>query len=516
MNLQKLLFKIPIALAPILVAGCFQESFMDRNQSFFNTSTHSEVAPPPTLSSSEELLFIGLKPYLGKGATFDTSSEYLNLISQGHSLFLRDSAGRTYTSPEIKISWGRVLLNEPYEIARKVLGPFSSFESAEKVSLELSNLGIQSKIAHPFHWEVWVSEETQLPKQFLFSLFRAEITSIIKPILVLPKGDSTFLEGPIEINAPNGLLLDGGIYQGPFRLQKDAYGTWTLIEVVPLEKYLHGVVPHEIGHKAPPAALGAQAVLARTWAVANSHRYRIDGYHLCSNTQCQVYKDPSQISLEILSAIEVTEGKFLSWKGEPIHAVYHASNGGITASIAEAWFVDALPYFNSKLDGSLEWVNSFVLPFTDDEELEIFLDSEEGAYGTSHRLFRWKRRFTAEELQKALKTYEVFDSDLKEIKVSERGLSGRVIWLEMIGEDKTSKVDLRLDEIRRVLRNLPSTLFLVKEIEEGVWEFTGAGFGHGVGLSQAGAIDLALNGWTTDEILSHYYPETMYGPLQNF
>ena len=76
-----------------------------------------------------------------------------------------------------------------------------------------------------------------------------------------------------------------------------------------------------------------------------------------------------------------------------------------------------------------------------------------------------------------------------------------------------SDVLLKLDDIRRVLRQLPSTLFVVKEIKEGKWLFSGGGFGHGAGMSQSGAIDLAKNGWTTKQILSHYYPKTKYGFL---
>ena len=72
---------------------------------------------------------------------------------------------------------------------------------------------------------------------------------------------------------------------------------------------------------------------------------------------------------------------------------------------------------------------------------------------------------------------------------------------------------MKLDEIRRVLRELPSTLFVVNELKEGVWQFSGGGFGHGAGLSQAGAIDLAERGWTVEWILSHYFPGANYGPL---
>ena len=100
------------------------------------------------------------------------------------------------------------------------------------------------------------------------------------------------------------------------------------------------------------------------------------------------------------------------------------------------------------------------------------------------------------------------------VRVLERGDSGRVIALEIASSQKQVQTVLRLDEIRRVLGGLPSTLFVVNEFKPGIWEFSGGGFGHGAGLSQAGAIDLARRGWKTSRILRHYYPGTTYGTLQ--
>ena len=72
---------------------------------------------------------------------------------------------------------------------------------------------------------------------------------------------------------------------------------------------------------------------------------------------------------------------------------------------------------------------------------------------------------------------------------------------------------MRLDRIRRTLRRLPSTLFVIEPQGWDRWLIRGGGFGHGAGLSQAGAIDLAWRGWSTERILRHYYPGTVYGPL---
>ena len=95
--------------------------------------------------------------------------------------------------------------------------------------------------------------------------------------------------------------------------------------------------------------------------------------------------------------------------------------------------------------------------------------------------------------------------------VLERGPSGRVLALAIEGSAGTRV--LRLDAIRRTLRQLPSTLFTVTPSGADRWLVEGGGFGHGAGLSQAGAIDLARRGWSSRQILEHYYPGTALTPL---
>ncbi len=116
----------------------------------------------------------------------------------------------------------------------------------------------------------------------------------------------------------------------------------------------------------------------------------------------------------------------------------------------------------------------------------------------------------ATDIKKALESNNYKIGTPRQIAVIGRGNSGRVLSLKIVGDNDQSPVILRLDQIRRNLRNLPSTLFYVEKVDQGSWEFIGGGFGHGVGMSQAGAIDLALRGWTTRKILNHYYPGTTY------
>ena len=475
--------------------------------------THKVHPQTALFDSKKDVLLVGIEPYLGREIIENKNSPSLNLISNGRNLIMRDADGVVRKAREINIGWRAKYLSEPKVYVRQTIGPLASFESAESLASVLKNKGIDSTIAHPLDWEVWVSEDVQIPQSINSTYQKIQISRSVVPFIEGTNGKIS-LKGPIFLQAPDGLRWNDGIYSGPFSIQSDAYGSWTLVEHVPIETYLKGVIPHEIGSNSPGAALAAQAVLARTWAMANTHRFKVDGYNLCSDTQCQVYKDPSKANQKIKQAIKSTAGKILTWDKQPINAVYHATNGGVMASVDEAWSTDKVPYLQTRLDGPKHWSREVNLPLSNEKYLQSFLFSKSEAHGSDHPLFRWNRTLDASQIAQQLsKTGKVSKSFYPEkIKVISRGTSGRVTSLEIQG-NSDSQILLKLDDIRRVFRQLPSTLFVVKEIKEGKWLFSGGGFGHGAGMSQSGAIDLAENGWTTKQILAHYYPKTKYGFL---
>ena len=475
--------------------------------------THRPVQAPPPAGLEGMPLWVALEDHLAQGTTASQSVQALHLSSAGQPLVLRDGRGREYRGTEVTISWRLVPLVAPQQLAREQAGPFASFESAEKVAIAWRELGVEAVVAHPGDWQVWAPLGATPPEGVRSQTWRQTLSSTVEPVFQAPDGGHT-LTGPVQIEAPDGLRWRGGLYRGPFRLQADAYGSWTLLEQVPVERYLEGVVPHEIGAGSPAAALAAQAVLARTWALANRHRFRVDGYHLCSDTQCQVYSDPRQASQPVRQAIAATSGQVLSVQGQPINAVYHASNGGVMAAGEEAWAMAPVSYLQAGIDGSAAWRDRFVLPLHTNAAVGLLLNARDGAHGSGHPRFRWTRTITTNQLAQQVQSLAPNLSQPLQLKVLERGVSGRVLALEIAGsEPQQPGVVLRLDAIRRSLRQLPSTLFVVDQVSPGVWRFSGGGFGHGAGLSQAGAIDLARQGWTTDRILGHYYPGTSYGPL---
>ena len=461
------------------------------------------VPAPPPLTASQPQLWVALAAHLGR--------EPLRLESAGGSLELVDGRGRRQAGALLELRWRAEGLPQPLQLQRSVLGPFPSFESAEQVALAWSQPGREVMVAHPDDWEVWAEPGLPPPPGLTPRRHQLQLHQRLVPELRTVSGWRR-LEGPVRINAPGGLRWRGGVFRGPFRLQADAYGSWSLVEQVPLERYLEGVVPHEIGGGAPPAALAAQAVLARTWALRNQHRFLVDGYHLCADTQCQVYSDPRQARPSVRAAIAASRGQVLSWRRQPIHAVYHASNGGVAAGYPEAWAGPALPYLRAAVDGPPALVAALPLPLKGAGALRTLLDRGDSAYGAGHPLFRWTRLLETAQIERALGPAATGLGPLRELTVLERGPSGRVLRLAVRGS-RAQRV-LERDAIRRTLRTLPSTLFTLSSPRPGLWRFEGGGFGHGAGLSQAGAVELAARGWTLERILSHYYPGTSLLPLE--
>ena len=471
-------------------------------------ATHRSVADPPRVEGHEPVLWVALEDHLGAVET----AAPLHLRAFAGSLSLRDATGEQGIDSGFVITWRSVAKAPPLKLARLILGPYASFESADRVASRWRALGAAAEVAHPKEWEVWAPEGSPVPEGLAVRDWQGTFTSTVEPVLQTPDGGRPLL-GPVLIEASDGLLWAGGRFEGPFRLQRDAYGSWTLVEQVPVERYLEGVVPHEIGAGSPMAALQAQTVLARTWALANSHRFSIDGYHLCSDTQCQVYSDPRHAGSAVREAIAATQGKLLSLNNQPISAVYHATNGGVMAAGPEAWAIQPTTYLRAKPDGDEGWSNRHPLPLQQRQAVLALLADRSGAFGQRHPRFRWTRTLSGPTLRQALGAAADPLVSLLQLKVLERGASGRVLALQISGSSDAAPVTLKLDAIRRTLRTLPSTLFVLESQGTESWLVVGGGFGHGAGLSQAGAIDLAWRGWPVERILSHYYPGTVYGPL---
>ena len=449
---------------------------------------------------------IGLKQYLGKNKNIEDS-----LILQTDDAFLRiESAnGLEHQSKQVNIVFKKLPLKKPYIFEKLVSKPFASFESAKKQSEILVKQGLRPTITMPSHWEIWLPIENKDKVTQNFKIRRTTISHQIIPFLI---NKYTFqkLDGPISVMSDEVIKINDINYGKNFYIIKDSYGTWTLVQKISFAKYLKGVLPHEIGANSPLEALKAQAVIARTWAIYNSNRFAADKFHLCVTTQCQVYK-PHIANKNIEKAIIDTQNKVLVFKGEPINAFYHASNGGISASSSESWKMSDYPYLTSEFDFmnfEKKYLQSSV---KERESLKYFLQSDKNNFfGKDHHLFRWKRKVTDKEILNLLQRNALVNKNSKilDLKVIKRGTSGRVMKLEINQVNPISKITLVKDDIRKALNFLPSNLFIIDKLNDNLWVFTGGGFGHGVGLSQSGAIEMAKIGYPYQKILKQYYKKT--------
>jgi len=450
---------------------------------------------------------IGLKQYLGNKSVNNEDS--LLVKTDSKFLTVNSSNGLEHQSKQIKIVFKKIPLENPYVFEKLVSQPFASFESAKKQSELLLKQGLRPIITMPNHWEIWLPIENKNKVNQNFKIVRTTIDSEIIPFLI---NEYTYqkLDGPISIVSDEVIKINDISYGKNFYLIKDSYGTWTLVQKLSFSEYLKGVLPHEIGVNSPLEALKAQAVIARTWAIYNSNRFEADNFHLCVTTQCQVYK-PHIGNKKINQAIKDTQNKVLVFKGQPINAFYHASNGGISALASESWKIRDYQYLTSEFNLINPQNKYSYLSLNKRDELKYFLQSDRNNFfGKDHYLFRWERKVSGKEIIKLLLKNELSykNSEILDFKVIERGTSGRVISLEINQNNPTRKVTLIKDDIRKTLNFLPSNLFIIDKLNDNLWVFTGGGFGHGVGLSQSGAIEMAQKGYSYQKILKQYYKKT--------
>lgn len=303
-------------------------------------------------------------------------------------------------------------------------------------------------------------------------------------------------------------------YHGRIYVTLGADGKLTVVNAVPEDQLLAGLVPSEIFPDAHEEALKAQAVAARDELLAKiGTRHFEDPYLLCSSQHCQVYGGIGPEDPRTTRAIKATRGEVLlrDGGGGLVEAYYSASCGGFREHNENIWGTPPDPSLRGRLDtlGADARALSAFSRGIDDGNLRDFLDSSPkatfcGRTRYARDRYRWTVRMPAPKLDTLVAGELDGLGTVKELRPLERGISGRVRRLEIVGSRGRATVegDLR---IRRLFGGLKSTLFQVKR-EGGEWVFEGAGFGHGVGMCQTGAIGMAESGYNYIKILQHYYP----------
>ncbi|MGM0500970.1 MAG: SpoIID/LytB domain-containing protein [Bacillota bacterium] len=280
-------------------------------------------------------------------------------------------------------------------------------------------------------------------------------------ILVSPLDEGEFLN------------LESRDYNGIIKLLNNGE-TMTVINKVSLTDYLASVIGSEIDPNWSLEALKAQAVVARTYALRNLDANVSKGYHLCNTIYSQSYKGHHVTTSKIYQAVEETKGEVLTYNQKLIHAVYHSNAGGETAQGSIIWGGDT-PYLQS-VDS-----NDYVAPN-----------------------YEWQKKYSSSKLKEILAEKEVKLTEIREIKLKDLGPSGRPGKVVIEGAQQQISID---SSKFRFWLNLRSTKFTVTKLKT-EFLFKGKGWGHGVGMSQWGAYQMAKEGYNYREILEHYYQNT--------
>ncbi len=292
-------------------------------------------------------------------------------------------------------------------------------------------------------------------------------------------------------------------YAGSFYVAVDKTGQLAIANVLPAETMLKGLVPAEIYPDSPDAALQAQAISARNELFSKiGHRHLADPYLICSEQDCQVYKGVGAHKKRSNRAVAETRGQVLfDENGKLADIRYHSTCGGHTEDGHEAWAGVKSPNLRGRFD-TAEGPRTAVTESSVNEFLANPPTTWCGRSSRSRSTFRWEKSLTIAQLDELVaKQYNI--GTVTAITVLHRGVSGRVNKLELVGAKGRATVHGEL-VIRRLFGGLKSSLFQVS-LKDSQWVFTGGGFGHGVGMCQIGAMEMAKDGKTAMEILDFYY-----------
>jgi stage II sporulation protein D len=323
--------------------------------------------------------------------------------------------------------------------------------------------------------------------------------------------------GTIRVRPDAGALLvfEDVSYRGEIELLPAGPGSLTVVNVVDIESYLRGVVPREIGRRPEGEleAVKAQAVAARTYALAAGGRRAAGGFDVFATVEDQVYEGVDGEDNVCDRAILETAGVHMTDDAVPIHAYFHSCCGGRTDARHEVWELPRVPYLTQVWDSPRE-------------------DQFNEAFCSASANFRWTEIWDGDEIEHlvnerlpgvASTPVRGAPGRVRDMRVTVRAPSGRVRWLEVETDAGTYRVFgdrvrwlLRRPGTERILRSSWFELD-VKKRGGSVASVTaeGRGYGHGIGMCQHGAMEMARQGHTFEEILKHYYRgvtlETAYG-----
>lgn len=248
-----------------------------------------------------------------------------------------------------------------------------------------------------------------------------------------------------------------------------------------LEEYLEGVVAGEMRNDWDINALAAQAIIARTFTLQAYERGALTSKGTNASTDIEEFQayNADAVNDNVKKAVEMTRGKVATYQGIPIMGWFHSTAGGRTATAEEG-----LDYPHEEP------------PFIQSVDSPDELAPEEDR--------QWTATYTTDEVMRALAKMDEKVSEINRVEIGEKGPSGRAEEIVFNGDIDVSGPKLRLALGSTKLKSmlLDSVALSGNQIT-----FSGRGYGHGVGMSQWGALKLAKDGYAPEAIIQHYFKD---------
>ena len=294
-------------------------------------------------------------------------------------------------------------------------------------------------------------------------------------------------------------------FAGQLEIRINPDGTQTAINTLDLEDYLCSVISSEMSANSPMELLKAHAIISRSWAMRAIEKPNHEGYHVCGDDHCQRYEGLRRMNERAVQAVRETAGQVLLYNDEVCDCRYYKCCGGRSEIWRTCWEDIDVPYIQSVECPYCGRVSAKTLRLVlndYDQETKDFHD--------------WKVSYTAEELSDIIRTKSGIDfGTITDLVPLHRGASGRIDKLRIVGTKRTEEIGKEL-KIRLWLSPtcLYSSWFEVKKSFDfersglSTFDLIGHGWGHGAGLCQIGAAQMAEEGFTHEQILSYYYHNT--------
>lgn len=311
---------------------------------------------------------------------------------------------------------------------------------------------------------------------------------------------------PVTVLSGNVSKFNGKSYRGTL-IVSNKNGGISVINAVQLDEYLIGTVPAEMSPTWPAAALQAQAVAARTYALNSKNRHNDEGYDICNTSHCQVYDGTASETNTTTEAVNSTRGYAMIYNSEPIFAAFHSSSGGMTENIEDVWGT-YLPYLRSvQDDDSQSPYHNWSVTYTP-AQVERMLASRGHNIGKlqSIQLMPNANTKAVKSASGRSNTVKLTGSEgsatLSGVELrSAMGLKSTMFSISVKHNYSNTKAGSASDENS----NLSPNALKITGVEGEQILIDGHGFGHGLGMSQWGAKTMAERGKTWQNILNHYY-----------